>query len=87
MVSTQSTNVAPSTTISSRAGFLQDDNGNNSAMRLMSSVALVAAIFFGSYTLVNSVNSKEVSSVGTNITFAFLAAAFGGKAAQKFAEK
>jgi hypothetical protein len=33
------------------------------------------------------VNSKEVGSVGTNITFAFLAASFGGKAAQMFAEK
>jgi hypothetical protein len=80
-------NIPPTTTpvdnSPSSAGFLQDNNGNNSAMRLMSLIALIAAICFGSYTLVNS---KEVGSVGTNITFAFLAASFGGKAAQKFAE-
>ncbi|MEB3189698.1 MAG: hypothetical protein VKL42_05065 [Snowella sp.] len=84
MVSTPSTPITtPVVTPASGAGFLQDNNGNNSAMRLMSLIALIAAICFGSYTLVNS---KDVGSVGTNITFAFLAASFGGKAAQKFAE-
>ncbi len=68
---------------SSSAGFLQDNNGNNSAMRLMCVISLFTAIFFGGYTLVNS---NQVGPVGTNITFAFLAASFGGKAAQKFAE-
>jgi hypothetical protein len=84
MVSTSSTPITtPDVSPSASAGFLQDHLGNNSAMRLMSLIALIAAICFGSYTLVNS---KEVGSVGTNITFAFLAASFGGKAAQKFAE-
>jgi hypothetical protein len=46
-------------------------------------MALITAIAFGSYTLVNS---KDVGPVGTNLTFAFLAAAFGGKVAHKFAE-
>jgi hypothetical protein len=52
-------------------------------MRLMCFLSLFTAIFFGGYTLVNS---NQVGPVGTNITFAFLAASFGGKAAQKFAE-
>jgi len=68
---------------SSSSGFLQDNNGNNSAIRLMCFMALITAIAFGSYTLVNS---KDVGPVGTNLTFAFLAAAFGGKVAHKFAE-
>jgi len=85
MVSTSSIpTTTPDVSPSTSAGFLQDNNGNNSAMRLMSLIALIAAICFGSYTLFKS---KEVGSVGTNITFAFLAASFGGKAAQKFAEK
>ena len=66
------------------AGFLQDDNGNNSSMRLMCFIALITSIFFGFYTLVNS---NQVGQVGTNLTFAFLASSFGGKVAHKFAEK
>jgi hypothetical protein len=66
------------------AGFLQDDNGNNSSMRLMCFIALITSICFGFYTLVNS---NQVGQVGTNLTFAFLASSFGGKVAHKFAEK
>jgi hypothetical protein len=66
------------------AGFLQDDNGNNSSMRLMCFISLITAIFFGFYTLVNS---NQVGQVGTNLTFAFLVSSFGGKVAHKFAEK
>lgn len=85
MVSTSSTPVTtPDVSPSASAGFFQDNKGNNSAMRLMSLIALIAAICFGSYTLANS---EKVGSAGTDITFAFLAASFGGKAAQKFAEK
>jgi hypothetical protein len=71
---------APAT---SGIGFLQESPGNNSSMRLMCLMALITAICFGGYTLVNS---KQVGNVGTNLTFAFLAAAFGGKVAHKFAE-
>ncbi|MEB3174892.1 MAG: hypothetical protein VKN60_06865 [Cyanobacteriota bacterium] len=71
---------APST---QTIGFLQESQGNNSSMRLMCLMALITAICFGGYTLVNS---KQVGNVGTNLTFAFLAAAFGGKVAHKFAE-
>jgi hypothetical protein len=75
-------NTTPTAT-SNSSSFLQDNNGNNSAIRLMCFMALITAIGFGSYTLVNS---KDVGPVGTNLTFAFLAAAFGGKVAHKFAE-
>lgn len=63
--------------------FLEDDKGNKSLMRLMSLIALIAAIVSGGYTLIKS---PKADQVGTNITFTFLAAAFTGKAAQKFAE-
>ena len=63
-------------------GFLQEDNGNNSSMRLMSFIALITAIVFGLVTLFNE-NAKEV---GINLTFSFLVAAFTPKAVQKFAE-
>lgn len=63
-------------------GFLQDDNGNNSSMRLMSLIALIAAISFGGLTLAK----PEAKEVGVNLTFSFLVAAFAPKAVQKFAE-
>jgi hypothetical protein len=63
-------------------GFLQEDNGNYSSMRLMSFIALISAIFFAGYTLVK----PEVKDVGINLTFSFLVAAFAPKAVQKFAE-
>lgn len=75
----------PNTIVRSQArsvGFLQEDNGNYSAMRLMSFIALISAIFFAGYTLVK----PEVKDVGVNLTFSFLVAAFAPKAVQKFAE-
>jgi hypothetical protein len=84
MVSTSSTPITiPDASPSSAAGFLQDNDGNNSSIRLMCFLSLLTAIFFGDYTLVNS---NQVGQVGTNLTFAFLAASFGGKVAHKFAE-
>ncbi len=61
----------------------QEDNGNPSSMRVLSFLALGAAISFGAIALFNPVT--EV--VAVNLTVAFLAAAFGPKAVQKFAEK
>lgn len=67
--------------------FLTDDNGNQSAIRLMSFVALIASIVLAVYTVVGVKDNKELGSVGTNLTFLFLTYAFTGKVAQKFAEK
>ena len=64
-------------------GFLQDEQGNNSAVRLMSISSLFAAIAFGAYTITHA---QEVGNVGTNLTFLFITYAFGGKVAQKFVE-
>ncbi|MFM7580620.1 MAG: hypothetical protein ACKO5Q_27290 [Microcystaceae cyanobacterium] len=58
------------------AGFLQDDNGNNSSMRLMCFIALITSICFGFYTLVNS---NQVGQVGTNLTFALFSLFFWGE--------
>ena len=65
------------------AGFLQEDNGNNSSMRLMSLIALISAIVFGIMTMTN----PDAKEVGINLTFSFLVAAFAPKAVQKFAEE
>ena len=65
-----------------RVGFMQEDNGNLSSMRLMSLIALIAAIAFGGIT----VTKPDVKEVGINLTYSFLVAAFTPKAVQKFAE-
>ena len=66
-----------------RAGFFEEDNGKISSMRLMSFIALIAAIIFGFLTiLLKDVNATN----GIYITFGFLLAAFAPKALQKFAE-
>lgn len=64
-------------------GFMQDDAGNNSAMRLMSFVSLLAAISFGMIAILADVND---STDGVMIVFGFLIGAFAPKAVQKFAE-
>ncbi|WP_293349900.1 MULTISPECIES: hypothetical protein [unclassified Microcoleus] len=62
------------------AEFFQENNGQYSAMRAMSFIALIAAIVFGAIAITTN------SSAGKDITTAFLAAAFAPKAIQRFAE-
>ena len=64
-------------------GYLTDDHGHPSSMRLMSMVALMAAIAFGLITLLH----EEANGInGVYLTVSFLLAAFAPKALQKFAE-
>lgn len=67
-----------------KPGFLEDDKGNPSSMRLMSVIALIASTTFGMLTILHPIASKEAN--GLYITVAFLLAAFAPKALQKFAE-
>ncbi len=62
-------------------GFLSEDNGNNSAMRLMCLIALLAAIVFG-WLVVTGRGGND----GQVIVFAFLGCAFAPKVAQKYLE-
>ncbi len=67
-----------------KPGFLDDDKGSPSSMRLMSMVALFASIGFGIISILHTEAGKNLN--GLYITFAFLLAAFAPKALQKFAE-
>ena len=67
-----------------KPGFLKDDQGKASSMRLMSFIALIGSIVFGLISILHPVASKGVN--GLYITMAFLLAAFAPKALQKFAE-
>ena len=70
--------------ITGKPGFLEDDQGNPSSMRVMSVVALIAGIVFGLLTTLHPAASKGEN--GLYITMSFLLAAFVPKALQKFAE-
>ena len=86
MTSTSSSPTSDSNSQKTPAGFFSEDNGNKSSMRLMSFVALIAAIVFGALTILT--NSDEANNTdGIYITFGFLIAAFAPKAVQKFAEE
>ena len=65
-----------------KVGFLQEEAGSNSSMRLMCFVSLIASIVFASISL----QSGSVESGELYIIFGFLVAAFAPKAVQKFAE-
>lgn len=67
-----------------KSGYLDDDNGNPSSMRLMSMIALIASIGFGIISILHK--SAITNENGLYVTFAFLLAAFAPKALQKFAE-
>jgi hypothetical protein len=70
--------------INNKPGFLEDDRGSPSSMRLMSVIALIASIVFGLLTTLHPVANQGTN--GLYITMAFLLAAFAPKALQKFAE-
>lgn len=63
-------------------GFFRD-SGNISMMRLMSFIALVAAVVFAGYGLYTN---KDLSQLAT-LCGVFLMSGFGGKAIQSFNEK
>jgi len=67
-----------------KPGYLEDDKGNPSSMRLMSMIALFGSIAFGFISILH--DSASTSENGLYITIAFLLAAFAPKALQKFAE-
>ena len=62
-----------------KIGYLDDDKGNHSSIRLMSLIALFASVVFGYMELVSKANPPY-------ITMMFLIAAFAPKALQKFIE-
>ena len=64
-----------------QVGYLEDNQGNPSSIRLNSSIALLASCVFGVLTIVHS---QDV--YGVYITIGFLLAAFAPKALQQFAE-
>ena len=65
-------------------GYLTDDEGHPSSMRLMGMVALMAATAFGILTLLDGAADDYN---GLYLTTAFLLGAFAPKALQKFAER
>ena len=62
--------------------FLQEKNGKNSLMRLMSLFSLFTAIAFGGVSVFN----PNLSDTAKEMTLMFLTAAFAPKAIQRFGE-
>ncbi len=67
------------------SGFLKEENGNKSCIRLMSFISLFASMAFGYVTLVMP-NENTDGQTGLIITLMFLLGAFAPKAVQKLAE-
>jgi len=66
------------------AGFLNEDNGNRSSMRLM---CFISTSLAGVIALITMLKPGADASSGLYFTGMFLSAAFGGKFAQKWPEK
>ena len=64
--------------------YLTDPEGKPSTMRMMSFIALFAAIAFGSLTLLYPTASSDMN--GIYLTTAFLISAFAPKSLQRFVE-
>jgi hypothetical protein len=65
-------------------GFLQDDQGHQSSLRIMAMLALGASIIIALIAMLDQ--RAAASANGLYLTGMFLTAAFTGKVAQKFAE-
>jgi len=65
-------------------GFLSEDTGNRSSMRLM---CLISVILAGAIALIAMLKPGADASSGLYFTGMFLSAGFGGKFAQKWPEK
>lgn len=63
-------------------GYLTDDHGHKSSMRLMCLLALIASVYFGAVV----VHTPEPTPTHLGIVFGFLIGAFAPKAVQKYAE-
>jgi len=63
-------------------GYLTDDHGTPSSMRLMSVLALVASIVFGFLV----VTQDNPTAEALYVTIGFLLSAFAPKVAQKYLE-
>ena len=74
--------IAPAPQAPKKVGYLEEDNGNSSSIRLMSFTALIASIVFG----LIAITQPKCDLNGVYIISAFLIAAFAPKALQKFAE-
>lgn len=61
--------------------FLEDNQGNNSMMRLMCASSLVFSFIFGLITIL-----RPETQDGVLITFGFLVGAFAPKTLQKYVE-
>jgi hypothetical protein len=72
------------TEIEQKPGFLEDNTGKLSTMRLMSIASLIASIVFGFFSILHEGAKNSENSLF--ITVAFLIAAFAPKALQKLAE-
>lgn len=70
------------TSSNAKKGILDEAPGRRSAMRVMSMIALVAAIVMGFMV----VGAGDTGTQDVYIVFGFLLAAFAPKALQKFAE-
>ena len=68
--------------VQSAKGWLTDDEGNPSSMRLLSTASFFVAVAFGGMIAVGHVGTDRLELV-----IYFLVAAFAPKAVQKFAEK
>jgi hypothetical protein len=64
-----------------KAGFFQDDYCNNSVMRYSCFVSLIASIVFALFVFIGKSTSTNIQ-----ITYSFLAAAFGTKVLKKFSD-
>ena len=73
---------ASAPTVQRVKSWLTDDEGNPSAMRLLSVASFVVAVGFGC-----TIAAGDVDSDRLELVIYFLVAAFAPKAVQKFAEK